>query len=80
MVLEMSPTSICWVPEGTRSGMRTEPGGRVIHYHMGQRRSTEERFDKLHLNDAMRIRMARMVLDYFEGEVERVNWAGNAQH
>ena len=44
---------------------------KVIHHRMGQWRSTE---DRLHLNDAMRIRMARMVLDYFEGEVERENW------
>ena len=38
---------------------------------MGQWRETEERFDKLHLNDTMRIRMARMVQDYFVGEVQR---------
>jgi lysophospholipase L1-like esterase len=46
----------------------------VIHHRMGQWRSTEDRFDKLHLNDAMRIRMARMILDYFVGEVEREKW------
>ena len=43
----------------------------VIHHRMGQWRENEERFDKLHLNDSMRIRMAKMVADYFVGEVQR---------
>ena len=51
---------------------------RVVHHRMGQWRDTEERFDKLHLNDSMRIRMARMVTDYFMGEVERDDVAGIA--
>ena len=49
----------------------------VVHRCMGQWRENEERFDKLHLNDSMRIRMARMVQDYFLGEVQRTV---NAEH
>ena len=43
----------------------------VVHHRMGQWRESEERFDKLHLKDSMRIRMASMVQDYFLGEVQR---------
>ena len=52
-----------WYEDGTHR--------QVVHHRMGQWRETEERFDKLHLNDTMRIRMARMVQDYFVGEVQR---------
>ena len=38
---------------------------------MGQWRETEARNDKLHLKDAMRVRLGKMVMSYFQGEVER---------
>ena len=43
----------------------------VVHHRMGQWRATEPRHEKLHLGDAMRVRMGKMVVDYFKGEVER---------
>ena len=63
----MFPTSIRrykrWFEDGTYR--------QVTHHRMGQWRENEYRFDKLHLNDSMRIRMAKMVADYFVGEVQR---------
>ena len=43
----------------------------VVHHRMGQWRETEARNDKLHLKDAMRVRLGKMVMSYFQGEVER---------
>ena len=43
----------------------------VVHHGMGQWRSTEARHEKLHLGDVMRVRMGKMVIDYFKGEVAR---------
>ena len=45
----------------------------ACHHRMGQWRSTEARHEKLHLCDAMRIRLGKMVVSYFEGEVMREN-------
>ena len=47
----------------------------VTHHRMGQWRENEDRFDKLHLNDAMRIRLSKMVQDYFVGEIQRAERA-----
>ena len=51
----------------------------MVHHRMGARRASDQRGDKLHLNNKMRFRMAKMVIKYFEGEVEREGGA-IAQH
>ena len=38
---------------------------------MHEWRQTEPDWDKLHLNDAMRAKMGRTVVKFFEGELER---------
>ena len=38
---------------------------------MNHWRSSEELRDKVHLVDSQRIRMGKMVLSYFEGEMDR---------
>ena len=40
-----------------------------------QHRSSEEVVDKLHLVDSLRVRMGKMVLRYFEGEMDREDGA-----
>ena len=39
--------------------------------YMHEWRQTEPDWDKLHLNDAMRAKMGRTVVKFFEGELER---------
>ena len=77
-----TPNGIANVPHINLLGARRyklwyEDGNyrQVIHHRRGQWRENEERFDKLHLNDAMRIRMAWMVQDYFVGEIQRAQRA-----
>ena len=47
----------------------------VVRHRMGQWRATEPRQEKLHLGDAMRVRMGKMVVDYFKGEVVREDYS-----
>ena len=42
---------------------------------MNHWRTSEALWDKVHLVDTQRIRMGRMVLSYFKGEMERENGA-----
>ena len=42
---------------------------------MNHWRASEPLHDKVHLVDSLRVRMGRMVLSYFEGEIERENGA-----
>ena len=42
-----------------------------VDHRKGEWRASEQREERLHLNDKMRIRMAKMVIKYFEGKVER---------
>ena len=43
----------------------------VVHHRMGQWRASEANHDKLHLGDSLRVRMGKMVVSYFEGEMQR---------
>ena len=58
---------------GTRTGKRLVDGfQRTFKTHRwNEWRSSEPRHDMLHLSDKMRIKMARQVIRFFEGEYER---------
>ena len=45
----------------------------VVQHRMNHWRAREELVDKVHLSDSQRVRMGRMVLSYFEGEMQREN-------
>ena len=47
----------------------------VVQHRMNHWRTSEALWDKVHLVDTQRIRMGRMVLSYFKGEMERENGA-----
>ena len=47
----------------------------VTQHRWNQWRASEEVHDKLHLVDNMRVRMGRMVISHFEGEIGRENGA-----
>ena len=47
----------------------------VVQHRMNHWRSSEALWDKVHLVDRQRIRMGKMVLSYFKGEMERENGA-----
>ena len=47
----------------------------VIQHRLNQWSVSEEVHDKLHLVDQLRVRMGRMVLSHFEGEIDRENGA-----
>lgn len=47
----------------------------VIQHRWNQWRTSEEVHDKLHLVDQLRVRMQRMVVSHFEGEIDRDNGA-----
>ena len=44
---------------------------KVTQHRWNQWRASEEVADKLHLVDSLRVRMGKMVVTYFEGEIER---------
>ena len=43
----------------------------MTQHRWNQWRASEEVADKLHLVDSLRVRMGKMVVTYFEGEIER---------
>ena len=47
----------------------------VLQHRFNHWRASEPLHDKLHLVDSMRVRMGKMVVKYFEGEMERENGA-----
>ena len=47
----------------------------ICQHRMNHWRASEPLHDKVHLVDSLRVRMGRMVLSYFEGEIERENGA-----
>ena len=50
----------------------------VVHHRMNQWSQTEPRHEKLYLGEALKIRMGKMVVKYFEGEISREN--GSISH
>ena len=47
----------------------------MIQHRWNQWSVSEEVHDKLHLVDQLRVRMKRMVVSHFEGEIDRENGA-----
>ena len=47
----------------------------VLQHRMNHWRASEALADKVHLADGLRVRMGRMVISYFEGEMHRENRA-----
>ena len=58
-----------------RTKMLFEDGSwrHVLQHRFNHWRANEQLWDKVHLADALRVRMGKMVLSYFEGEVAREN-------
>ena len=47
----------------------------IVQHRFNHWRASEAMADKVHLADSQRVRMGRMVVSYFEGEMERENGA-----
>ena len=58
-----------------RTKMWYEDGSwrKVLQHRFNHWRASEQLWDKVNLADALRVRMGKMVLTYFEGEVAREN-------